>query len=685
MKTKIYLLVLLAFAATVSGCKKDPIGVYPVPDKGPDITDLVVHNNSSVLEVPGEVTYSLKLADKYTLSNLTVSIEMGDVVLASERRVIYESGTSYSVTDGKLVVPFAPNMAEGAPVTVKVTAFNVPGGESTESTTLNLKRPAISDVYMFLDVTKAGVKLTQDAENKSLYRSAKGSYASEFEVIFANADKLDDATLIWVADSEDSSLGAIGDMEAGKPINGYFPTTIVDEINFNVLTFKPGVDGEKIELSINNVDMGVKDRMLYARVAFTKDAEVPFSGFSNMLNAFNPDFFTYDEDTEKLTYIRESDTWDVYYSMKLNYLWVRKDAAVGPEAYWVVGHGFIAAPDITRWNASGMRGGGWEPEVFLANAYIVKTAEKRYQTSIYITNEHDWGGFEFQFYSDLEWGKDAGFSLEGTTLTGDTAGFEINAKPGDGGLNSTDDFVPGFYRLEFDLSGSSPQCNIVRLGDGAPLLPDVFIDGTKLTQSGLSLFGTFTFTKDAAVTVSGIDNLEDACNRDMFSYEGGTLTFIRESGEYQFVYHADANYIQAFDESKASPDAMWAGGQLFCNAPAWNSSIAAGWGSPRTYIVKTAENKYRMTVFCQTSEGEDDDEMMIAFYKGNTGWDEGFFKLSSSAFTGPAAAHFEIGSEGEEDNYITWADKITGPAGFYTFEFDTSNPEKTAVTISSAE
>ncbi len=96
--------------------------------------------------------------------------------------------------------------------------------------------------------------------------------------------------------------------------------------------------------------------------------------------------------------------------------------------------------------------------------YIVPIGEQKYQTTVYLSNTHEWESFEIEIYSDLQWNKDKGMELQAGSLSGDTDGIELSAS---NGITSGDGFVPGYYRLTFDTSQGvgKETLHIERLSD----------------------------------------------------------------------------------------------------------------------------------------------------------------------------------------------------------------------------
>ena len=133
----------------------------------------------------------------------------------------------------------------------------------------------------------------------------------------------------------------------------------------------------------------------------------------------------------------------------------------------------------------------------------------------------------------------------------------------------------------------------------------ISVNGVGLVADASGLMnGKVTFTKDAEVTISGIDNIEDAWNRDFFEKDGNSFKFIRESGEYDVTYSPVCNYLWVYKADAVGPDCLWLFGHGYLQAPKWNAAYAeGGWGYPTLditwlgYAVPIAENKYQCSVY----------------------------------------------------------------------------------------
>ena len=61
-----------------------------------------------------------------------------------------------------------------------------------------------------------------------------------------------------------------------------------------------------------------------------QDEEFEMSGFEDVEHAYNRDFFSYNPDNGKFTFLRKSGTWEIYYSSKYNYDFLSRPGADYP-------------------------------------------------------------------------------------------------------------------------------------------------------------------------------------------------------------------------------------------------------------------------------------------------------------------------------------------------------------------
>ena len=137
-----------------------------------------------------------------------------------------------------------------------------------------------------------------------------------------------------------------------------------------------------MNLKIKETELIASEGFFRAQISFTQGEEFEMSGFEDVEHAYNRDFFSYNPDNGKFTFLRKSGTWEIYYSSKYNYIWVARMGDTAPTCFWLVGHGFTCAP---VWNEA-YNSGGWNLEDISQLGYIVPIGEQKYQTTVYLSN-----------------------------------------------------------------------------------------------------------------------------------------------------------------------------------------------------------------------------------------------------------------------------------------------------------
>lgn len=135
----------------------------------------------------------------------------------------------------------------------------------------------------------------------------------------------------------------------------------------------------------------------------------------------------------------------------------------------------------------------------------------------------------------------------------------------------------------------------------------VAVKGTELApQAGGLLYSKISFTQGETLTITGIDDLENAYNRDFFVPDGnGAFTFAPESGEYDVYYSPRYNYIWVAKMDAVAPDCLWIIGHGFICAPVWHpdfsSDAVSGWATDYIYqlgyCVKVGEDLYQCSMY----------------------------------------------------------------------------------------
>ena len=131
---------------------------------------------------------------------------------------------------------------------------------------------------------------------------------------------------------------------------------------------------------------------------------------------------------------------------------------------------------------------------------------------------------------------------------------------------------------------------------------EIAVNGTKLTPNSGILYASVEFKQGAEVTISGVEDMENAYNRDFFGKDGDKFTFLRESGAYDVYYSPKYNYFWVNKKAAVAPECLWIIGHGFTCAPVWHPDFGfGGWtkDNPLTmgYAPKIAENKYQCSMY----------------------------------------------------------------------------------------
>lgn len=405
--------------------------------------------------------FSAKLHDPQTpLSTLEVKLMAGETLLGSQS--IRTKGNDVSIVEKGVYIPFEADLEESREAKLILTAINVEGSEITQTFDFHIVRPQMPEV-LYLHYNDEVVEMTRSVENPYVYLTnvseSEDGFPMELAGKISTAESLDDSKLIWGA--AEGSNSAVLTEKTGASFTFDYRDWFVEQITFNVMTFKLGIVGYQKNLKIKDTELIASEGYFRAQISFTQGEEFEMSGFEDIEHAYNRDFFSYNQETGKFTFLRKSGTWEIYYSSRYNYIWVARMSDSAPACYWLVGHGFTCAP---VWNTDYDSSNGWNLEDIAQMGYIVPIGEQKYQTTVYLSNTHKWEAFEVEIYSDLDWGKAQGMLLEEGTLSGDTDGIEISAS---NGITSGDGFIPGYYRLTFDtsLGVGKETLHIERLGN----------------------------------------------------------------------------------------------------------------------------------------------------------------------------------------------------------------------------
>ena len=414
----------------------------------PVIESVTIHNGTSIT-IPGALEISAEVSDKVTpLSTLEIEVKNSSGTLLTKS--VRTKGNKASVSKETIDFPFLPNIKEGEEIEIVCTLINVDGHEDVQTKKIRVVRPQLPDVLYML-TNDGNIELTKNLES-GLYESEQGNYQAIFSAHIATSEDLEEAQYIWGAGKESNS-GAIVD-QFGSKLEISYPTWLVEKIIFDPCTFKVTVEGQNVTLLVNGKQLEGIGSYFYSKINFVNNAEFEITGIEGADKQYNRDFFAYNPATGKFTFLGETGTWDVYYSMKYKYFWVSRMSDVAPKCYWLIGHGFTSAP---TWH-KGYESIGWDLDDPVQLAYCKSIGGNKYQTSVYLANTHEWGDFDIQVFSNRTWDAAVGIFSD-TSFTGDATGIKYA-----GGLNadivSTTGFVPGYFRLTIDVSEGVEKCKV---------------------------------------------------------------------------------------------------------------------------------------------------------------------------------------------------------------------------------
>ena len=646
MKKYMLISAVAALSLLAASCRQTE---DPATGDGPSIGALVITSGENIA-VPGDIVFDISVSDDVNLSTLEVSatLDNGTVVASASIRT---SGKSVELKDQRLSVPFGPGMKAGAALGVTFEAINVEGASAKQTKTLSIVRPTLPEtLYMTIGETVYPMSKESDV----LYTTESGSYESITSALISTAESLSESDIIWGA-SDRQNVAAVGTLSSDK-ISLSYPSILVESWSFNVETFEVTANGETLAISVNGVSLLPDNGLLYASVNFTNGAEVTVSGIADIGKAYNRDFFSYADG--KLTFLRESGVYDLWYSPKYNYLYVAQWDNEAPGCLWVMGHGFSSAPE---WHEDFFFG-GWDDSDITRVGYAVKVGADLYQATLYLSNLHEWGTFEFEVYSNRpDWTKDKGFA--GTSLSGDTKGVALSGAGDDmPGLTSDTGFQPGYYVITFN--NASGEIHLERLTEWVDYgSSGLSINGVELDVDPAFDYATIDFTQGAEVVFEGFKDIAGAYNRDFFAQRDGKYYFTAPTGTYKVQYYDEYNYIWVSNGDMTFPDCIYILGDGKFSAPLRPVQTWDGYERNAPYFAvapKVDENTYKATMsLYPANEGN---RVLLEFYS-DLSWNQDGV-LPNGTVTGPAAAGFEVDVE---TGYIMGIDTEEHPfePGYY--------------------
>lgn len=442
-----YLIVFSIFL--LIGCSTEEPGRTVYPESMPEMSN-IVYSFSNEVSAPDSIFISVDISDPLTpLSTLDVVLKNGDGVLYSES--IRTKGRTAQIKKHGIFIPFYKNFEAGE-ATLILTAINVEGTESVEKKTFELIRPNLPN-KLYLHYQGNVVEMVQSSSAPFEYMTAKGSFPDVFSGKISSSPTLIDSKLIWGSAEGVNNAEIINIDGADFSFRNELSTT--DQVTFNTFTFEIGAIGISKIISVNGVELKANADLggFEGKINFTENSEIAIAGIADLEKAYNRDFFSYDSATETCKFTGKTGTWDVFYSAKYNYFWISKMDEVAPNAYWMIGAGFVSMP---RWHDD-FTDGGWELDDIKRMAYMKRIDSNKYQATVFLSDKPQWG-FDIQIYSNRTW--EANFAVfANDRLTGDKVGFKAaGGKMAD--LVSDDSFVPGYFRITLDVSAGLATSSI---------------------------------------------------------------------------------------------------------------------------------------------------------------------------------------------------------------------------------
>ena len=466
MKRIFQILFLALIAIGYTACQPDSFReVFPKGDPQMEANMLTKEVNFGSDSISFEVTITEK---ETPLSTLAIKVIVGMNVIASEEvrtpDLMFKKIFTYAV-------PFGPNMPEGEPVKVYLTATNVEG--TTKDLILNDcigHRPALETMYVMpptIDYKPLGKgkQMTWDSEK---FVAENLGYPKSIECLLA-VEGTKFGRINWAKPVLGMLNGKLS-LITEEQFNAGEATPIqlandniesIDTIHFNPLTFELYFSG-KVAQPVSALDVNVDlaevagKTYRYAKIFFDPAIEVTVSGVANMATAYNLDYMEV-ANGNVVKFLGEKGMYEVYYLPAEDYIVVEplKDA-VYPNVMWMTGVGFglpVAEPKTQ---------GGWGFDNLGQYIACRTVAPKVYQFTAYLKNGvnadfETYGSLNFKFFHQKGWGgEEVGGNYEQIGLpiqgVGPEGIIKINGDVAEAGnwIAATQEEFEGIYRITLD-------------------------------------------------------------------------------------------------------------------------------------------------------------------------------------------------------------------------------------------
>ena len=467
MKRIFQVLFLALIAIGYTACQPDSFReVYP---KGNPTVEAHMLTNE-VLFGSDSISFEVKITEKATpLSTLSIKVIVGLNVIVNEEvrtpNLNFEQKFTYAV-------PFGPNMPEGEPVKVYLTATNVEG--TATDFILNDcvgHRPALETMYVMpptIDYKPLGKgkQMTWDGEKFVAYDLG---YPKSIECLLAVV-----GTKFGRVDWKQPVLGILNgklsliteeQFKAGEATSIQLANDnleSIDTITFDPLTFELYFSG-KVAQPVSALDVNADlaevagKNYRHAKIFFDPAIEVTLNGVSNMATAYNLDYMEV-VNGNVVKFLGEKGMYEVYYLPEEDYIVVEPlSDAVYPNVMWMTGVGFglpTVAPKInTSWGFDNL--GQYiacrtvAPKVYQFTAYLKNGVNPEFET---------YGSLNFKFFHQKGWGgEEVGSNYEqiGLPIKGVSPDGIIKISGGDPAekgnwIANTQEEFEGIYRITLD-------------------------------------------------------------------------------------------------------------------------------------------------------------------------------------------------------------------------------------------
>lgn len=467
MKRIFQVLFLALIAIGYTACQPDSFReVYP---KGNPTVEAHMLTNE-VLFGSDSISFEVKITEKATpLSTLSIKVIVGLNVIVNEEvrtpNLNFEQKFTYAV-------PFGPNMPEGEPVKVYLTATNVEG-TATDFILSDCvgHRPVLETMYVMpptIDYKPLGKgkQMTWDEEK---FVACDLGYPKSIECLLAvvgtKFGRIDWNYPVFGMKGDKLSLITQEEFESGVATSIQLSNDnieSIDTIQFDPMTFDLYFGG-KVAQPVSALDVNADlaevagKTYRHAKIFFDPAIEVTISGVTNMATAYNLDYMEL-KDGNVVKFLGEKGMYEVYYLPEEDYIVVEplRDA-VYPNVMWMTGVGFglpVAAPKVQ---------GGWGFDNLGQYIACRTVAPKVYQFTAYLKNGANadfetYGSLNFKFFHQKGWGgeevggnyEQIGLNIKGvgseglTKVNGDTG-----AEAGNWIANTQEEFE-GIYRITLD-------------------------------------------------------------------------------------------------------------------------------------------------------------------------------------------------------------------------------------------